>query len=168
MSALLPVENIKEKIFLIRNERVMIDRDLAELYGVETKVLNQAVKRNINRFPSDFMFQLNENEKNELVTNCDRLKILKHSNNNPYAFTEHGAIMIATILNSPQADKMSVFVVRAFVKLRDIISSHTEIARRLDELEKKAGIHDKAIQQIIAAIKQLMMPKEESKRRIGY
>ncbi|HPS58183.1 MAG TPA: ORF6N domain-containing protein [Spirochaetota bacterium] len=168
MTEILSAGKIKEKIFLIRNVRVMIDRDLAELYGVGTKVLNQAVKRNINRFPSDFMFFLNDNEKNELVTNCDRFKVLKHSTSNPYAFTEHGAIMIATILNSPQADKMNVFVVRAFVKLREIVSSHEEIARRLDELDKKVGIHDKAIQQLIAAIKQLMMLKEESKRSIGY
>jgi len=112
----------------------MIDRDLAELYGVETRVLNQAVKRNMIRFPSDFMFRLIDNERNELVTNCDRFKTLKHSTSNPYAFTEHGAIMPAAILNSPQADKMSVFVVRAFVKLRELVLSQLEIVKRLDDL----------------------------------
>lgn len=159
---------IKEKIFIIRGERVMIDRDLAELYGVETKRLNEQVKRNINRFPRDFMFQIDDGEKNELVANCDRLKVLKHSTSNPYAFTEHGAIMIATILNSPQADKMSVFVVRAFVKLREFVSSHVEIVKRLEELEKKTGSHDKAIQQIIAAVRQLMATEEKTGRKIGF
>lgn len=162
------VELIKEKIFIIRGERVMIDRDLAELYGVETKRLNEQVKRNINRFPRDFMFQIDDGEKNELVANCDRLKVLKHSTSNPYAFTEHGAIMIATILNSPQADKMSVFVVRAFVKLREFVSSHVEIVKRLEELEKKTGSHDKAIQQIIAAVRQLMATEEKTGRKIGF
>jgi len=159
---------IQKKIFIIRGEKVMIDRDLAELYGVETRVLNQAVKRNMNRFPDDFMFQLNDKEKNELVTNCDRLKPLKHSTANPYAFTEHGAIMIATILNTPQADKMSVFVVRAFVELREILFSHKKLIKRLDELEKKVGGHDKSIQSIIAAIRQLMRQEEKPGKKIGF
>jgi len=146
----------------------MIDRDLAELYGVETKRLNEQVKRNINRFPADFMFQLNDGERKELVANCDRLKPLKHSTNNPYAFTEHGAIMIATILNTPQADKMSVLVVRAFVKMREFISAQADIAKRLDELEKTAAGHDKTIQQLVAAIRQLMIPVNKSERKIGF
>lgn len=139
MTDIIHVETIKEKIFLIRGEKVMIDRDLAELYGVETKRLNEQVKRNINRFPADFMFQLDDGERKDLVANCDRLKPLRHSTNNPYAFTEHGAIMIATILNTSQADKMSVLVVRAFVKLREFVLPQAEIARRLDDLEKKQG-----------------------------
>ena len=168
MTEIIPVESIKDRIFLLRGEKVMIDRDLAELYGVETKVLNQAVKRNINRFPTDFMFQLDNKEKSELVTNCDRLKPLRHSASNPYAFTEHGAIMIATILNTPQADKMSVLVVRAFVKLREFVLPQAEIAKRIDDLEKKAGNHDKAIQQLINAIRQLMISEVTSKKKIGF
>jgi len=168
MTDIIHVETIKEKIFLIRGEKVMIDRDLAELYGVETKRLNEQVKRNINRFPADFMFQLDDGERKDLVANCDRLKPLRHSTNNPYAFTEHGAIMIATILNTSQADKMSVLVVRAFVKLREFVLPQAEIARRLDDLEKKAGEHDKAIQQLVIAIRQLMLPEEKSKKKIGF
>ncbi|HRX49578.1 MAG TPA: ORF6N domain-containing protein [Spirochaetota bacterium] len=168
MTEIIPVESIKDRIFLLRGEKVMIDRDLAELYGVETKRLNEQVKRNINRFPSDFMFQLNDEERKELVAKCDRLKPLRHSASNPYAFTEHGAIMIATILNTPQADKMSVLVVRAFVKLREFVLPQAEIAKRIDDLEKKAGNHDKAIQQLIHAIRQLMMPEEKSKKKIGF
>jgi len=168
MTDIIHVETIKEKIFLICGEKVMIDRDLAELYGVETKRLNEQVKRNINRFPADFMFQLDDGERKDLVANCDRLKPLRHSTNNPYAFTEHGAIMIATILNTSQADKMSVLVVRAFVKLREFVLPQAEIARRLDDLEKKAGEHDKAIQQLVIAIRQLMLPEEKSKKKIGF
>jgi hypothetical protein len=168
MTDIIHVETIKEKIFLICGEKVMIDRDLAELYGVETKRLNEQVKRNINRFPADFMFQLDDGERKDLVANCDRLKPLRHSTNNPYAFTAHGAIMIATILNTSQADKMSVLVVRAFVKLREFVLPQAEIARRLDDLEKKAGEHDKAIQQLVIAIRQLMLPEEKSKKKIGF
>lgn len=168
MTDIIHVDIIKEKIFLIRREKVMIDRDLAELYGVETKRLNEQVKRNINRFPADFMFQLDDGERKDLVANCDRLKPLRHSTNNPYAFTEHGVIMIATILNTSQADKMSVLVVRAFVKLREFVLPQAEIARRLDDLEKKAGEHDKAIQQLVIAIRQLMLPEEKSKKKIGF
>jgi len=162
------IEKITDRIFVIRNERVMIDRDIAELYGVETKRLNEQVKRNRERFPDDFIFQLNESEKEELVAKCDRLRILKHSTAAPYAFTEHGAIMAATILNSIEAVNMSVFIVRAFVRMRELLSSHAEILKRLDELERKAGNHDKTIQQIIGVIKQLMASEEKTGRKIGF
>ena len=110
--------NIENKIFVIRNQRVMIDSDLAKLYGVETKKLNQAVKRNIKRFPEDFMFQLTDEEQKELVTNCDHLKKLKYSYQNAYAFTEHGVTMLASVLNSERAIEINVQIVRTFIKLR--------------------------------------------------
>jgi len=121
MKALIPAEMIEKKILLIRGEKVMIDADIASLYGVATKVLNQAVKRNIERFPEDFMFQLTKEEKEEVVTNCDHLRQLKFSPNLPFAFTEHGAIMAATILNSPVAVQASIIVVRTFIRLRQKI-----------------------------------------------
>ena len=116
--SIVPMESIERSIFFIRGQKVMLDADLAKLYGVPTKVLNQAVKRNIERFPLDFMFQLTKDEKDEVVTNCDHLKKLKFSPNLPYAFTEHGAIMLATILNSPVAVQASIQIVRAFIRLR--------------------------------------------------
>ena len=112
------VGSVQQRILLIRSEKVIIDVDLAEFYGVTTKVLNQAVRRNINRFPVDFMFQLTKEEKTEVVTNCDHLQNLKYSSVNPYVFTEHGALMVSSILNSVRAVEVSVFIVRAFVQLR--------------------------------------------------
>lgn len=116
------------RILLIRGEKVIIDADLAEFYGVNTKVLNQAVRRNINRFPADFMFQLTKEEKIEVVTNCDHLQNLKYSSVNPYVFTEHGALMVASILNSVRAVEVSVFIVRAFVQLRRSVKGHDELS----------------------------------------
>jgi hypothetical protein len=136
MSALMPIEVIEHKIFVIRGQRVMIDRDLAELYGVKTFVLNQAVKRNIKRFPDEFVFKLNDNEKNELITNCDRFKTLKHSSSSPYAFTEHGVAMLSSVLNSEQAIAVNIQIIRTFVKLREFAITHKELAIRLNELEK--------------------------------
>ena len=121
MSNIIPYEAVQQKILLIRGCRVMIDADLASIYGVTTKRLNEQVKRNKQRFPEDFMFQLNTKEKSEVVAKCDHLKKLKFSPNLPYVFTEHGAIMLASVLNSAAAIDASVHVVRAFVKLREII-----------------------------------------------
>ncbi len=147
----------------------MLDADLAELYGVETRTLNQAVKRNPERFPDDFMFQLTKPEKTEVVTNCDHLAKLKYSPSLPYAFTEHGAIMAASVLNSPRAIEISVHVVRAFVHMRELLSGHKELAQKLAQLERKVGAHDKAIAEIINAIRQLMAPEETKKKRpIGF
>ncbi len=165
---IIPVEVIENKIFLIRGQKVMIDRDLADLYGVNTKSLNQAVKRNSKRFPADFMFVLNKDEKNELVTNCDRFNSLKHSTSLPYAFTEHGAIMLASILNSQRAVEASVYVVRAFVRLREILSTHKELAQKLKDLELKLETHDEQITSIIEAINQLLAPPPEPKKKMGF
>ncbi|HBG48774.1 MAG TPA: DNA-binding protein [Cyanobacteria bacterium UBA9971] len=130
-----PIEIIESRIFVIRNLKIMIDRDLAELYGVETKALNQAVKRNSDRFPKDFMFKLNDKETKELVTNCDRFKILERSSSSPYAFTEQGVAMLSSVLNSKQAVAINVQIMRTFVKLRELALTNNEISKRLDELE---------------------------------
>ena len=154
---------------LIRGEKVIVDADLAEFYGAPTKALNQAVRRNMNRFPADFMFQLNKNEKTEVVTNCDHLKQLKYSPVNPLVFTEHGALMAASILNSARAVDVSLFIVRAFVALRRIISEHKELARKITQLERKLADHDDQIIAIIQAIKELSGPQPvPKKRRIGF
>ena len=116
--SIVPVGKIENRILLIRGEKIVIEADLAGFYGVPTKRLNEQVKRNVDRFPDDFMFQLTKNEKSEVVANCDHLENLKYSRSLPYAFTEHGAIMAASVLNSPRAIEVSVFIVRAFIKLR--------------------------------------------------
>ena len=159
---------IEQKIFLIRNHRVMLDRDLAKLYGVSTKVLNQAVKRNIRRFPEDFMFRLEKSEKNELVTICDRLRILKHSTVTPHVFTEQGVTMLSSVLNSERAIDVNIAIVRVFVKLRQILSTHKELSHKLGELERKIEKHDVEIQSIFEAIRQLMTVPEEPKKKIGF
>jgi len=167
--ALVKVGKIQQRILLIRGEKVIIDADLAEAYGVTTKALNQAIRRNVDRFPADFMFRLTKEEKQEVVTNCDHLENLKFSPVNPRAFTEHGAIMAASVLNSPKAIEVSVFVVRAFVQLREVIAGHKELARKIAQLEKKLGDHDEQIMVLVEAIKQLMDPKPPPKtRRIGF
>jgi hypothetical protein len=165
MSQLIPVELIEKKILLIRSQKVMLDADLAEMYGVETRVLNQAVKRNLDRFPPDFMFQLSREEKQEVITNCDHLSRLKFSKALPYAFSEHGALMIASVLNTQRAVEVSVFVVRAFVQLREMIASHKDLARKFAAMEKK---YDKQFRVVFDAIRQLMAEPPTKKRPIGF
>jgi hypothetical protein len=162
---LIPTERIERSILLIRGEKVMLDADLAEIYGVETKVLNQAVKRNAIRFPEDFMFQLTEREKMEVVTNCDHLVRIKFSPHLPFAFTEHGALMLANVLNSECAALTSVQVVRAFVRLRQMLASNAELSRKLAALEKK---YDAQFKIVFDAIRQLMTPPEPKRREIGF
>jgi hypothetical protein len=167
--AIIPIERIENAIYVIHGEKVMLDSDLAKLYGVKTKRLNEQVKRNRNRFPEDFMFQLTEQEKNEVVANCDHLSRLRFSPSLPFAFTEHGAIMAASVLNTPQAVDMSIFVVRAFVRLRSFLATHKELAIKVTELEKKLTTHDEKILTIVEAIKQLMSPPPPVKKRpIGF
>ena len=151
----------------------MIDADLAALYDVPTKRLNQQVKRNAERFPKDFVFELRRAERDEVVANCDHLRRLKFSPTVPFAFTEHGALMAASVLNTPRAVEVSLYVVRAFVELREALPTHKELATRLDELEsrlqRKLATHDQAIAGILEAIRQLMVPPEPAKkRRIGF
>jgi len=164
----LPVEEVASRILLIRGEKVMIDADLAELYGVATKALNQAVKRNSERFPDEFMFQLSQTEKDEVVTNCDHLAKLKFSKTLPYAFTEHGALMVATVLNTQRAVEVSLYVVRAFVKLRELLASNKDLAAKLNELEHKLESHDQAIAGLINSIRELMRTPETKQRPIGF
>lgn len=145
--------------------------DLAYIYGVETRALNQAVKRNIEKFPHDFMFRLTRTEVQEIAASRSQSVILKRGQNIkylPYAFTEHGAIMAANVLNSPRAVQMSVFVVRAFVRLRQMIITHKELAAKLRELERKVSEHDGDIRSLFQAIRQLMTPAEPNKRKIGF
>lgn len=180
--SLAPLARIESRILLVRGQKVMIDADLAELYGVPTKALNQAIKRNAQRFPQDFMFQLSIDEKAEVVTNCDHLSKLKFSKALPFVFTEHGAIQAANVLNSEQAVEIGVYVVRAFVRLREVIVSNKDLALRLDELESKADLievkHDNfehntrvQLKQVFEAIRALMAapePEPPKKRRIGF
>ncbi|MDI7261817.1 MAG: ORF6N domain-containing protein [Thermodesulfobacteriota bacterium] len=165
---IIPIEQIEQRILLIRGQKVMLDADLAELYGVTTKRLNEQVKRNRNRFPQDFMFRLTAKEKAEVVANCDHLVKLKFSPALPNAFTEHGAIMVASVLNTKRAIEVSVFVVRAFIKLREMLATHKELAHKLVELERRLESHDEAIQSLFSAIRQLMTPPETKRRPIGF
>ena len=168
MKALLPSERIERAILLIRGHKVMLDTDLAHLYGVTTKRLNEQVKRNRNRFPADFMFQLTSKEKAEVVANCDHLTKLKFSPAKPYAFTEHGAVMVASVLNSKRAIEVSIYIVRAFVKVREVLGAHRELAQKLTELEKRVESHDTHIRSLFDAIRQLMEPTATKSRRIGF
>jgi len=176
MSEIIPFERIVNKIYLIRNTRVMLDRDLAELYGVENKVLNQSVKRNIKRFPRDFMFQLTkkefENWKSQIVTsNSDKMGLRKM----PYVFTEHGILMLSSILNSDRAIKINIQIMRVFSQLRQMFSSHEELKRKIEDIEKqydkKFDIIDKQFKIVFEAfeeIKQLFSEEQESIREIGF
>ena len=167
MSVLVP-QVVVSKIFLLRGQRVMLDADLAELYGVTTKRLNEQVKRNVDRFPEDFMFQLNAEEKVEVVANCDHLGRLRYSSSLPYAFTEHGALMLGNVLKTPRAVEVSLLVVRAFVQIREMLSAHKDISAKLDQLERKLSSHDQAIAGVIDAIRQLMTPPAPTRRGIGF
>lgn len=163
---------IAQRILVLRGQRVLLDTDLAVLYGVPTKALNQAVRRNKFRFPGDFCFRISEIEKSEVVTICDHLPRLKFSRTMPLAFTEHGAIMAAMVLNSPRAVEMSVYVVRAFVKLREVLASSTELARKLEALEKSVATLDartrRQFEEVYMAIRALMAPPAVKSRPIGF
>ena len=174
-----PALSIEGRILLIRGQKVMIDADLAELYGAPTKRLNEQVKRNADRFPPDFMFALSAVEKAEVVANCDHLRNLKFSRSMPFAFTEHGAMMAGFVLNTPRAVEMSVYVVRAFARLREMLASNRDLAAKLDALERKtellslqhetfAGNTRVQLKQVFDALRQLMTPTDPSKRPIGF
>ncbi|MCX5692083.1 MAG: ORF6N domain-containing protein [Candidatus Omnitrophica bacterium] len=159
MKNLIPQEVIERRIFVIRGQKVMLDRDLAKLYGVPTKVLNQAVKRNISRFPQDFMFQLSteemENWRSQIVTsNREKMGIRRK----PYAFTEHGILMLSSVLNSERAVQVNIAIMRAFVRLKQVLATHKELAGKLKELEGEVGKHNKLIIEIFEIIRQLTPP----------
>ena len=174
-TAVVPVEHITQSILVLRGHRVLLDTELARLYGVSTKRFNEQVRRNRERFPEDFMFQLTAEEQASLRSQFATLEgggRGQHRKYLPYAFTEHGALLAATILNSPRAVEMSVYVVRAFVKLRELLSSNRELARRFAQLEtrldKKLTEHDQQIAAILSAIRQLMHPPAPRRRPIGF
>ena len=164
-----PVFAVESRILILRHQRVILDVDLAELYGVTVKRLNQQVTRNQERFPSDFTFQLNSKEHEALRLQFATSKKSRGGRRYPpYAFTEHGAIMAATVLNSKRSVQMSVFVVRAFVRLREMLATNRRLAGKIDELENRLDTHDSAILDLIVAIKELMTPKEPPRIRIGF
>jgi len=167
--AIAPPGRIESLIFLIRGHRVMLDSDLAQLYGVSTKRLNEQAKRNKQRFPVDFMFRLTSSESRNLRSQI-ATSSPKHGGRRfrPYAFTEHGAVMLASVLNSPVAVAASIRVVRAFVKLRQFLATQHKLALKLVELEKRLGEHDDEIAAIFETIRQLMQPPEKTNRRIGF
>jgi hypothetical protein len=175
----LMLPRIESLILVLRGQKVIIDADLALLYGTPTKALNQAVKRNIERFPGDFMFTLTSAEKAEVVTACDHLRNLKFSKSLPTAFTEHGAIQAANVLNSTRAVEMGIHVVRAFVRLKDAAMLHADLTQRLAEIEAKTAAlalsHDRfsrstsqELQQLFDALRLLMAPPDPPKRPIGF
>ena len=163
--SLIPVERIERAILLIRRQKIILDADLAVLYGVDTKVLVQAVKRNIDRFPQDFMFQLSQEEfaylRSQSVTSSD----WGGRRYPPYAFTEQGVAMLSSVLRSQRAIRVNIEIMRAFIRLRQMLASHAELARKLDALEKK---YDAQFKVVFEAIRQLMAPPEPKRRAIGF
>jgi hypothetical protein len=169
---LIPIEVIENRIFILRGHRVMLDRDLAELYGVETRVLNQAVGRNSDRFPEDFMFQLTMEEGKAVLLSRSQFVTLKRGHNvkyRPSVFTEHGAVMLANVLRSSVAVRASIQVVRAFVHLRQMLATNQGLARKIEALERKVGKHDADLQAILSVLQKLLQPPPApAKRPIGF
>jgi hypothetical protein len=164
-----PPFSVESRILFLRHQRVILDSDIAELYGVPVRTLNQQLRRNRERFPSDFVFQLNRAEQ-KILRSQNVISSGKHGGRRymPFAFTEHGAIMAATVLNSERAVQMSVFVVRAFVRLREMLATNQRLAGKINELEHRLDNHDSTITELIEAIKELMMPAEPTRGRIGF
>ncbi len=165
--SLIPVERIEKSILFIRGQRVMLDADLAELYGVTTKRLNEQVKRNINRFPKEFMFQLTkeelENWRSQIATSNPSVKMGLRRRS--YAFTEYGAVMLANVLKSPTAVEMSILVVKAFIRMRQLLASQKGLMEKILAMEKK---YDEQLKAVFEAIRQLMIEEEKPKKRIGF
>ena len=166
MSKLIPIEVIAEKIFEIRGQKVMVDADLARLYSVPTKRLNEAVKRNDRRFPEDLMFQLSVQERDELVANCDRFANMKHSSALPHAFTEAGVAMLSSVLNSETAIQINLQIIRAFIRLRRMLIDHEALRLAIEGLERRVGKNERDIQIAIKAIQSILTPPEPSKPKI--
>jgi phage regulator Rha-like protein len=163
-------EFIMSKILLIRDQKVMVDSDLGALYGVTTKQLNQQVKRNIKRFPSNFMFQLTEIEKEYVVANCDHLKKLKFSSSLPYVFTEHGTMMLGNVLSSDRAIEFSIKIVEAFIKMREFLTNNLSVKLEIEEIKKKLMNHDKNIELVFNYLDEMMEKQDNKVERIkmGY
>ena len=168
--SLVPAERVERSIMVIRGTKVIIDENLAAFYGVTTKRLNEQVKRNPGRFPPDFVFQLTGGESRVLRSQIATIKTGRgrHRKYNPYAFTEHGALMAASVLSSRKAIEMSVFVVRAFVRLRAVLTTHRELAVKLNELERKLSRHGQQIVVLFEAIREIVAPPAKPRRRIGF
>ena len=164
MNEIIPVEIIATKIFVIRGKTVMLERDLAELYGVKTKRLNEQVRRNAKRFPDDFMFQLTASEKEELVAICDRFASLKHSTVLPHAFTQEGVAMLSSVLNSERAIQVNIQIMRTFVQLRRMVLTNRDLKRKIEAMERK---YDKQFSIVFEAIKRLIEPPNQI-RAIGF
>lgn len=169
MTDIIPVENINGKILLIRGHRVMIDRDLAELYGVETRRLKEQVRRNISRFPEDFMFELSLEEEILLRSQFATLKGKgKHSKYLSMAFTEQGVAMLSSVLNSKRAIEVNIAIMRAFVKMREVLASNREFSEKLKKIEEHLGVHDEQFRVVFDAIRQLLQDETKPKRTIGF
>jgi len=170
LKSVISVKKIENRIFAVRGHRVMLDFDLAELYGVQTKSLKQTVRRNIDRFPSDFMFILTYQEfanlRSQIVTSSSRQ--WGGTRYRPMAFTEQGVAMLSSVLRSKRAVQVNIEIMRAFVRLREMLSTHKELARKLKELEERLGEHDEQIQLIFEAIHQLMSPPDKPPKKIGF
>ncbi len=167
-SELVPIELIQNKIIVIRGENVMIDGDLADLYGVETKQLKRAVRRNLHRFPSDFMFELTREEYNSLRSQIGTIKRGAHSKYLPMVFTEQGVAMLSSVLNSDRAIEVNIAIMRAFVQLRKISLSQKQVAHKLQEIESRLEDHNEKIEAIFKAIRQLIEPPKKTGKRIGF
>lgn len=161
MGEIIPMEVIEKKIFFIRGQKVMIDRDLAELYGVENKYLHRQVKRNLDRFPAGFMFMLSTSEKNEVVTICHHLQDLKYSYQLPLVFTEQGVAMLSSILRSKRAIQVNILIMKTFVRLRELITGHQELVRKISELEQR---YDAQFKVVFDALRQIITPPEQPKK----
>ncbi len=165
--SLIPIERIEKSILLIRGHKVILDSDLAELYGVETKVFNQAVKRNISRFPEDFMFQMNKEEleiwRSQIVTSNPAAKM--GLRRRPYVFTEHGVAMLSSVLNSERAVQVNIQIMRAFIRMRQLLASQKGLMQKILAMEKK---YDEQFKAVFEAIRQLMIEEEKPKKRIGF
>lgn len=170
MDAIVPMEVVKSRIYLIRGQKVLLDSDLAELYGVETKRLNEQVRHNLSRFPADFMFQLSDQEVAGLRSQIATLKGGRgaHRKYTPYVFTEQGIAMLSSVLNTERAVQVNIAIMRVFVQMRELALSNREFARKLDELEKKHAQHDRQFVVVFDAIRQLMAPEKKRGRRIGF
>jgi hypothetical protein len=175
-SALAVIKEIEDKIYVIRDQRVMLDGDLAKIYGLETRVLKQAVRRNLHRFPKDFMFELTleearrvESLRSQIVTlDGNKPKRGRYSKYKPFAFTEHGAVMLASVLNTPTAVEASIVVVRAFVKMRSILALHKDLAKRIDQLAKVAVHHENEFDVVFQLFGEIMHDPKYLKRKIGF
>jgi len=163
----IPAERIEKAILLVRGQKVMLDRDLAVLYGVETRALNQAVKRNRDRFPDDFMFDLTRDEIRNISQSVICSSTMKHAKN-AYAFTEQGVAMLSSVLHSKRAVQVNIEIMRVFVRLREMMATHKELAFKLVELEERLEGHDEQIQNIFEAIRQFMTPPEPPRKKIGF